>query len=220
VNLKTAEFYSFLKKAELKIGEYYSMNCDKFLLQADAEIKERNFDAAYTILKNIPIDVGDCFKKALAKREIVFKGFMKQNCNETLLKMKAELGKMNDQTASGFNDDAMSYYVLIDKESTCYSESEKIYQKYLKGLKPAQKRDWEMKINQMEKQLSFRSDSMNATYAFNLKMKEMEGQAEIQGNKVLLDKYKEDYYYDRLPWLRRVFHLGKLDPFDGYTKDK
>jgi hypothetical protein len=219
VNLKTSEFYSFLKKAEQKISEYYSINCEKFLLQADAEIKDRNFDAAYTILKNIPAEAGDCFKKAQAKRELVFKNYIRSNCNDILLKMKGELGKMNDQTGSGFNDEAMAYYSLIDKESPCYSEAEKIYQGYLKGLKPAQKRDWELKIKQMEQQMNYRTDSLNATNAFNLKMKELEVQSEIQGNKALLDKYKEDYYYDRLPWLRRIFHLGKLDPFDGYSKE-
>lgn len=218
VNLKTADFYSFLKKSEQKIGEYYSANCEKFLLQADAEIKERNFDVAYTILKNIPVEASECFKNAQEKRELVFKSFIKEECNEILLKMKAEFGKMNDPTASGYNEEAMAYYALIDKDSPCYPEAEKIYQNYMKGLRPAQKRDWELKIRQMEQQMNFRTDSLNATNAFNLKMKELDIQAEIQGNKVLLDKYKEDYYYDRLPWLRRIFHLGKLDPFDGYSK--
>jgi hypothetical protein len=133
--------------------------------------------------------------------------------------MKAELGKMNDPTASGFNEEAMAYYAMIDKDSPCFTDAEKIYQSYLKGLKPSQKRDWDLKIKKMEQQMNFKSDSLNATNAFNLKMKELEGQAEINGNKVLLDKYKEDYYYNRLPWLRRIFHLGKLDPFDGYRKE-
>lgn len=220
VNLKTVEFYSFLKKAEQKIGDYYSANCEKILLQADNEIKERNFDAAYTILKNIPIEVGDCFVKAQEKRKLVFKGYIRQNCNDILLKMKAEFGKMNDPTASGYNEEAMSLYALIDKDSPCYAEAEKIYQSHLKGLKPSQKRDWELKIKQMEQQMNFRTDSLNATNAFNIKMKELDIQAEMQGNKALLDKYKEDYYYDRLPWLRRIFHLGELDPFDGYSKNK
>lgn len=219
VNLKTAEFYAFLRQAEVKLGEYYSQNCDKFLLQADAEINERQYDAAYTILKNIPIEADDCYKKAQLKRESVLNSYIRSNCNEILSKMKAELGKFNDASASGFNDDAMFYYALIDKESPCYPETEKIYQNYLKGLKPSQKRDWEQKVRLIEQQLNFKTDSMNITNAYSLKMREMEIQAEIQGNKVLLDKYKEDYYYDRLPWLRRIFHLGKLDPFDGYRKE-
>lgn len=218
INLKTAEFYTFLKKAEMKIGEYYSRNCDKFLLQAETEMKERNFDAAYTILKNIPIEANDCYNKAQLKRESVLKSYIKNNCNEILSKMKAELGRFNDPTASGFNDNAMAYYALIDKESPCYSEAEKIYQNYLKGLRPSQRRDWEQKLKLVEQQLTFKTDSMNTSNAFNLKMKEMEIQAEMNGNKALLEKYKEDYYYNRMPWIRRIFHLGKFSPFDGYEQ--
>jgi hypothetical protein len=42
----------------------------------------------------------------------------------------------------------------------------------------------------------------------------MQIKAEIEGNKKLLQKYQ----YDQLPWLRKVFHLGKYDPFDGVDK--
>ncbi len=219
VNLHTAEFYSFLRTAEQKINEYYSVNCDKFILQADAAIKEGNTDVAFTILKNIPVEATNCYKSVQDRRMQVFTQYLRGNCNELLLKMKAELGKMNDQTASGYNEEAMTYYALIDKDSPCYAEAERIYQSYLKALKPAQKRDWELKVRQMEQQMTFRTDSLNAMNAFNIKVMELETQAEINGNNQLLEKYKEDYYYDRLPWLRKVFHLGALDPFDGYRRN-
>lgn len=217
-DLNTSEFYSFLRIAEQKINEYYNANCDKLILQADAALKEGNIDAAFTILKNIPIEATGCYKKVESRRTQVFSQYLRKNCNELLLKMKAELGKMNDESASGFNEEAMAYYALIDKDSPCYSEAEKIYQNYLKGLKPAQKRDWDLKVKQMEQQMAYKTDSLNAANAYNLKVIELETQAEIHGNKQLLEKYKEDYYYDRLPWIRKVFHLGDLDPFDGYTK--
>ena len=219
VNLHTAEFYSFLRTAEQKINEYYSVNCEKFILQADAAMKEGNTDAAFTILKNIPVEATNCYKSVQDRRTQVFTQYLRKNCNELLLKMKAELGKMNDQTASGYNEEAMTYYALIDKDSPCYAETERIYQSYLKGLKPAQKRDWELKLKQMEQQMTFKTDSLNAMNAYNIKVMELETQAEIHGNNQLLEKYKEDYYYERLPWLRKVFHLGDLDPFDGYSKN-
>ncbi len=218
MDLNTSEFYSFLRIAEQKINEYYDANCDKLILQADAALKEGNIDAAFTILKNIPIEATACYKKVESRRTQVFSQYLRKNCNELLLKMKAELGKMNDESASGFNEEAMAYYALIEKDSPCYSEAEKIYQNYLKGLKPVQKRDWELKVKQMEQQMAYKTDSLNAANAYNLKVIELETQAEIHGNNQLLEKYKEDYYYDRLPWLRKVFHLGDLDPFDGYAK--
>lgn len=217
VNLKTADFYNFLKEAEDKIIAYYVNNCDKYIMEAEAEIEERNFDAAYTILKNIPYEAGDCFSKAQQLKSKVFKSILSQQCNEILLKMKAELGKMNDETASGFNDEALGYYVMIDKESSCYAEAEALYKKHMAGIKPEQKRDWELKMKQIEHEMNYPLDSMKVMYDYQLKMKELDTQAEIEGSKVLLDKYQKDFAYDKQPWLRRVFHLGDLDPFDGYN---
>lgn len=207
INLKTKAFYDFLKTAENKISDYYKMNCDKFLIAADAEMQERNYESAYTILKNIPLEADICYMQAQKKRESVFKAILKNDCNEVFAKMKAEFGKMNDPSASGYNEEAMAYYLLIDRESTCFSEAETIYNQYIKQLKPQQKRDWDLKIKQMELERTFQLDSIKKMNEFNLKMKEFETQAIVQGNTALLEKYKENYYYERLPWLRRIFHF-------------
>jgi hypothetical protein len=216
VNLKTAEFYRFLKKAETKINDYYAANCNKFLLQANAEIKERNYDAAYAILKNVPIEADECYTQAQKIRAEAFKAILSLECNSILLNMKAELGKMNDATASGFNDEALGYYVMIDKESSCYPEAEALYKKHMSGIKPEQKRDWELKMKQMEHEMNYPLDSMKNMQDFQIKMKELDTKAEIEGSKKLLDKYQKDFAYDKQPWVRRIFHLGDLDPFDGY----
>lgn len=217
VNLKTAGFYSFLKKAETKILDYYAANCNKFLLQAEAEIKERNYDAAYVILKNVPIESDKCYTQAQKMRAEAFKAILSLECNSILLNMKAELGKMNDATASGFNDEALGYYVMIDKESSCYPEAEALYKKHMKGIKPDHKRNWELKMKQMEHELNYPLDSMKIMHDFQIKMNELDTKAEIEGNKKLLDKYQQDYAYDKQPWFRRLFHLGNIDPFDGYN---
>ena len=141
------------------------------------------------------------------------------------MNFKAELGKMNDLSASGYNEEAMSWYALIDHESSCFLEAEKIYQDYLIKLNPSQKGEWERNLKEMEfrKQqietnASFMKDSVEMAYAFELKIKEYEVQAEMNGNKVLLEKYKKDHYYERQPWFRKIFHLGDFDPFDGYSE--
>ncbi|MFR9498415.1 MAG: hypothetical protein SNI05_08330 [Rikenellaceae bacterium] len=36
-----------------------------------------------------------------------------------------------------------------------------------------------------------------------------------EGQEELLNKYKKDAAYERLPWIRKVVHLGDWDPFDG-----
>jgi len=218
---ETEDFYNFLKKTQDKIAQYYNSNCDKIILEAEAEAKIRDYEKAFALLKSIPIDASSCFEKAMAKKQEYFQLSLNTNCQSVLSNMKAELGKANDPSASGFNDAAMSYYAMIDQSSACFKEAESIYQNYLKKLKPEAKRDWEMKMKafeaevaKAERQDAFNRDKMEASYDYLKHKEEMQSQAEIQGNKKLLQKYQ----YDELPWLRKVFHLGKHDPFDRVDK--
>jgi hypothetical protein len=220
-NFDNEEFYDFLKKTQDKIAQFYESNCNSFLQQADSEAKMRKYDAAYTILNNIPIEAKSCFDQAMNKKAEYFQLSLNTNCQSILASMKAELGKANDPSASGFNEAAMSYYMLIDQQSSCYSEAEKIYQAYLKKLNPKAKRDWEFEMKKYQDQVDrinkldqFKQDSVVMNFDYLKHKDEMETKAEIEGNKKLLQKYQ----YDELPWIRKIFHLGKYDPFDRIDK--
>ncbi len=217
----TDEFYGFLVKGQEKILSYYDQNCEMFIQEANGQASLRNFDAAFNILNNIPPEAKKCFPQAEVKKIEYFQQSLNSNCQTVLASMKAELGKSNDATAAGFNEPAMAYYQLIDRKSSCFKEAESIYQSYLRKLKPEAKRNWEFqmqqyqdKVKKMERDDQFRNDSTMANFEYLEHKDEMQAKAEIEGNKKLLQKYQ----YDQLPWLRKVFHLGKYDPFDGVDK--
>ena len=215
------QFFDFLKQAQDKILNYYEKNCDAFLSQAESEAKMRNYDAAYTILNNIPAEATKCFQTATANKSKYFQMSLNTNCDKLLSSMKAELGKANDPSASGFNAEAMAFYALIDKQSSCYGEAEKTYQAYLKKLNPKAKRDWDFSMKKYQDQVAradkmdqFGQDSVMKNFEYLTAKNEMQAKSEIEGNKKLLQKYE----YDELPWIRKVFHLGKYDPFDRIEK--
>jgi len=217
----TDEFYSFLVKGQKKILTYYDQNCEMFIQEANGQASLRNFDAAFNILNNIPPEAKKCFPQTVVKKKEYFQQSLNSSCQTVLASMKAELGKSNDVTAAGFNEPAMAYYQLIDRKSSCFKEAESIYQSYLKKLKPEAKRNWDFKMQQyqdrvkkIERDDQFRNDSTMANFEYLEHKDEMQAKAEIEGNKKLLQKYQ----YDQLPWLRKVFHLGKYDPFDGVDK--
>lgn len=140
-----------------------------------------------------------------------FQATLNLKCNELLMQMRAELGKYNDPSASGFNAEAMSYYAMIDRQSSCYKEAQGVYTNYIKKLKPQQKRDWEFKVKKYETEISMimtqkEMDNQRAAddRELQIKMAEIESRTEIEGNKKLLAKYK----YDESPWLVRVFASG------------
>lgn len=47
---------------------------------------------------------------------------------------------------------------------------------------------------------------------------ELESKTAIEGQTELLNKYKKDFRYDKLPWLRKLVHLGEWDPFDATSR--
>jgi hypothetical protein len=125
--------------------------------------------------------------------------------------MRAELGKFNDPSASGFNSEAMDYYSMIDSKSDCYADAQKEYKAYLSKLNPKAKRDWQQKMQVYKDTIAlikFREEAkMEQTkmaYEFQSKMKEVEAKIEIEGNRRLLAKYK----HDESPWLIRLFSSG------------
>ncbi len=132
--------------------------------------------------------------------------------------MKAEFGKFNDPSASGFNTEAMSYYSMIDKQSECYNEAQDIYNNYVKNLDPKAMKDWNMEMKKWDFEMkkyddqmamaredqSFRRDSSMYAMDKEVKVAKIEADAESAGNKKLLKKYE----YDESPWLAKVF--GKI----------
>lgn len=203
-----AEFYKFLKNTEDKILKYYNQNCDVLISEAEAEAKIRNYESAFNVLNNIPKECTECFKKASSKRVEYFQMNLNNECQSILANMKSELGKYNDATASGFNDAAMNYYALIDRQSSCFPEAERLYNNQIKKMSPKARRDWDLKMRNWEKQIEMadkefdlKRDKEMGNIEYLKFKEEMAAKAEIEGNKKLLQKYN----YDELPWIRKIF---------------
>ena len=221
-----SDFYKFLKNAEEKILKYYNQNCNVLISEAEAEAKIRNYSAAFTVLNNIPKECSECFNKASSKRVEYFQMNLNNDCQSTLANMKSELGKFNDPSASGFNDAAMAHYALIDRQSSCFPEAEKLYNNYIKKLSPTARRDWDFKMKNWDKQVEMadkefklKSDKEMGNLEYLKFKEEMSAKAEIEGNKKLLQKYN----YDELPWIRKLFtprqHVEEADDAD-YKNDE
>ena len=218
IKFDNKEFIAFLVSAEEKIFSFFESNCGAILAEANSEAQMRNYDEAFAILKSIPSEAPECFINVQEKKIEFFQLSLNKNCNEILAKMKAEFGKFNDPSASGFNTEAMSYYSMIDKQSECYSEAQNIYNEYLKNLDSKAMKDWNMEMKKWDFEMkkyddqmamarldrSFRRDSSMYAMDKEVKVAKIEADAESSGNKKLLKKYE----YDESPWLAKIF--GKM----------
>ena len=209
-------FQQFLKNAQDKIIKYYNDNGDKIISESNTLASQKKYAQAIALLKSIPMEAEVAYNKAAKLTPKLFQNYLDNECETVLAMMKYELGKYNEQSAAGFNAEAMGYYKMIPNGGKCKTEADQMYTNYKKGLNPQKIKDWE----QSEKEWQAKVNQSNADNDFRKLQEEMKAKIAVEGNVCLLDKYKKDAAYDKLPWLRKLIHLGDYDPFDGNKPNK
>ena len=191
LNPKDASFQQMLQNAQEKIIAYYQENGNNLIKEAQMLAAKQEYPEAIALLGSIPTEVGDCYEKAISLMDEYTTKYLDGECGLALSQFKAALG----QQMNGVNKEAMAYYAMIPANSSCKAEADAVYKEYKAKLSAEDLRLWEKEQAQIKSDNEFRT--LNA-----------------------LDKYKKDASYDRLPWIRKVVHLGDHDPFDGYTPEK
>lgn len=187
---------TMLQTAEQKIVEFYTTHGDEFIKQAEMLAAQEKYAQAIAILGSIPVEAESAYPTAVKMiSELMPKYFAKES-NLALSQLKAALGKPGDE--NGYNAEAMEYYALIPNDSPLKAEADALVKKYKLDVSKRQTDKAEHERFQAE----------------------LQAKVQMTANKCLLDKYKKDAAYDRLPWFRKLIYLGNHDPFDGYTPEE
>jgi hypothetical protein len=213
LNPNDAGFQKFLSSSQEKILKYYIENGDKIIAEANTLANQKKYSQAISLLESIPMEAEITYSKGLKEITSIFQKYLDNECQTVLAMMKSALGNYNDQSGAGYNTDAMAYYKMIPVGGACQKEADGIYNSYKKGLNPQKIKDWE----KAEKEWQFKVSQQNSDNEFRKLQEELKSKIAIEGSGCLLEKYKKDAAYDRLPWLRKLIYLGDHDPFDGYT---
>ncbi|MEI7594147.1 MAG: hypothetical protein WCK02_00245 [Bacteroidota bacterium] len=216
LNTSDAGLQTFLKSSQEKIIKYYNDNGDKIIAEANSLSSQMKYAEAITLLESIPMEADIPFNKAAKITPLIFQKYLDNECENTIAMMKASFGTYNEQSAAGFNAEAMGYYKLIPSGGKCAKEANQIYNSYKKGLKPQAIKDWE----KAEKEWKFKLSQQTSDNQFRTLQEELKAKVSIEGQKKLLEKYKQDLAYEKLPWLRKLIHVGNKDPFDSYDPEK
>lgn len=198
------DFVKFVNIAQDRIFKYYKDNGDAILAEANTMDQRRDYSSAIALLESIPIADSLHYSLARSKIDAIIPKYLKAISDDLLVKMKVALGSAPSDT---INVIAMEYYQMIPTDSPCKAEADMLYNNYLNKLSSEQLAKAERQMKQLEADNSFR-------------LREAELKAEVEGNTMLLEKYKKDAAYERLPWLRKLVYLGDRDPFDGYEPQK
>ena len=209
LNPKDEAIQHFLESSQTKIVEFYKQNGSQFIAEAKMLASQGKFSQAMAILTSIPSLDSLHYAEAIKYSDEIFPKYLEQECSTTLALMKASLGGKSQD--GGFNPEAMSYYAMIPNGS-CKAEADEVYKEYKATLSEEKKRAWEKEDREWQAKM----DQQKADNDFRRLQEELKAKIAISANKCLLDKYKKDAAYDRLPWIRKCIHLGNYDPFDGY----
>ena len=200
-----AKFQQMLSDAQDKIVTYYQEHGSELVNEAKMLSAKGDYAEAMALLGSIPAEVGDVYKNAIQLMDELLPKYLENECGLILSQFQAALGNQKN----GVNKEAMAYYAMIPANSSCKAEADAAYKEYKAQLSAEDQREWDRESAQIQSDNEFR------------KLKtELEAKIQITGNQCLLDKYKKDAAYNRLPWIRKVVHLGDHDPFDGYTPEK
>lgn len=201
LNSMEVGFQEFLKKSQDKIIKYYNENGDKIITEANTLSSQKMYAQSIALLESIPMEAALPFSKAAKITPPIFQKYLDNECETILTMMKAAMGTYNDLSAAGYSADAMDYYKLIPPGSKCKKEADNVYANYKKNLKPQANKDWE---------------KAERDWQLKNSQEELQAKVAIEGQTELLEKYKKDAAFNKLPWLRKLVHLGDYDPFDGY----
>ncbi len=205
ISVNDHRFFTMIEEAEQRILAYYTENGDRIILQAQTAINNNQHDLAISLLGSIPIECGELYEKAQTALAPIYKERVIEHSEQALAKMKACLYA---DTPDNFLQ-AMNYYEQIAHDSPAKQRADALYDNVKSDLAAAEKQRLEDAKEQME--MEFKREQMSNAQEQELLKIKLEGDA----NNVLLEKYKKDLAYERLPWLRKLVHLGNLDPFDG-----
>lgn len=200
-----AKFQQMLSDAQDKIVTYYQEHGAELVNEAKMLSAKGDYAEAMALLGSIPAEVGDVYENAIQLMDELLPKYLENECGLIMSQFQAALGNQKN----GVNKEAMAYYAMIPANSSCKAEADVAYKEYKAQLSAEDQREWDRESAQIQSDIEFR------------KLKtELEAKIQITGNQCLLDKYKKDAAYNRLPWLRKLVHLGDHDPFDGYKPNK
>ncbi|MBR2026366.1 MAG: hypothetical protein IKA07_04435 [Alistipes sp.] len=193
-----------LRKAEEQILAYYNTYGESVLAEAQAYMAAQQLEPAMTLLNSIPQTCTELYQKAMPiKAELLAKS-MVAHADECLVKMRAALGTATPDLG-GYCPEAMAYYAMIPTSTPARKEADALYTSYVAQLNPEAKQQWDREQRNWEAEQA----ALKRKHELNIYQEDMAAKIAIDGQKSLLDKYKNDANHSKMGSFWKFFYRGK-----------
>lgn len=204
INPLEPEIQQFLESSQNKIIEFYKVHGGEMINEAKMLAAQEKYGEALTLLSSIPVEATDHYATATKLAEEIFSKHVENNCTIYLAKMKAALGRTIGD--SGFNEEAMCYYSLINKGS-CKGEADQVYKEYKQEVFQNQERKRKYEVE--DREWAAKVAQQDADNEYRMFKTQLAADIQMSGNTCLLEKYKRDGF-NNLSFFSKIFNLGQL----------
>lgn len=151
INLKDGSLVKFVESAKNKIVNYYSNNCDQIISQAALLENQKKYEAAISILSEVPTTSKECFSKTMPILSNVYKKYIDRDCKIKLNEAENAWGSSTSVEAAS---SAAAILSTIDPETDCYKSAKilmsRIESTIFKKMSDIEKKEWELKFQKVK----------------------------------------------------------------------
>lgn len=200
ISTSDANIARMIGESEQRIIDYYSQNGDQIIIEAQTATANNQYDVAIALLTSIPKECGELFDRAQAALAPIYEKNVALYADRALRQMRSALSIATPESFA----EAMLYYQQIPQGTEARAQADELYNSTTSALDAERQAELQHARELSDKEFEHKHESE----LLKLKMN-------AEGQEELLNKYKKDAAYERLPWIRKVVHLGDWDPFDG-----
>ncbi len=153
------ELCEMLSKAKEEIVGYYTLHCDEIISRATTLEATNKYDEAIFQLLSVPYVCADCYLKCQETAQIVYVNKINHEGATLLNQAKAAWAAQPNSVGAS---EATLYISQIDPQSAGYPEVEALLNKIESKLKEDEKKEWELRLKQIEAEQVFKGSMVEA----------------------------------------------------------
>jgi hypothetical protein len=143
------EIQAFVKTGKEKIIQYYKDNCDLIIKTAQSKADQNDYDQAIFMLTAIPTACEECYTKAMAAIQPIFKAKIDNDCK---VKLQEATGIWNAAQDMAAAESAGAILASINPDASCIGQAKTLSNKIAAKVKQIDDREWKYIVKDQQQE--------------------------------------------------------------------
>ena len=149
ISPKNPDIQAFVKNGKEKIIQYYKDNCDLIIKKANSMADQNKYDQAIFMLTAVPSACEECYVKAMAAINPIFKKKIDKDCKIKLQKATGIWNASQDMAAA---EEAGAILASIDPDASCAGQARTLSNKIAAKVKQIDAREWKYIVKDQQQE--------------------------------------------------------------------